>query len=404
MSTRILIVDDDELNLKLVASSLEKEGYELALARNGEEALELIKQHLPELAILDVMLPDIDGYTLCQQIRSSQKNRYTAILMLTALTNVSEKIKGFESGADDFMAKPFQPLELRARVKALLRHVERDIPADEPKLTAKTIAVFSLRGGAGVSMLAANLASSLTQIWGMPAALVDLALVNGQAAVMLDMPLRNTWTDIGRSPVAEIDGELLDHVMLKHSSGVHILAAPPSPEASEGISPDHVQHALELLRRKFHYVVLDLPHDFSELTLHGLDMADEILLLFSPELASIRCASAALSTFASLHYSLDKVSLVLNWTFKGSGLPRQDMENALDRKINKIIPNAGDQIATSITLGKPPVLQFPLTPLGAFLEDLAYSFSKEEHRRYPPHPAGEGLKRVKERARESKAP
>jgi pilus assembly protein CpaE len=216
---------------------------------------------------------------------------------------------------------------------------------------------------------------------------------------MLDMPLHNTWLDLGRSPAGEIDAELLERVLLKHSSGVHILAAPRRPEDAETIGPEHVGQALGLLRRRYQYVVLDLPHDFSETTLAALDMADRILLLFSPELASIRCMVSALGTFARLGYAPDKISLLLNWTFKGSGLSRQDMEQALGRKIDTIVPNAGDLVAASITLGKPPVLQVPLPPLGAFLEDLAYSFSSEEHRLHPPQPAGAGLKRVRERAR-----
>jgi pilus assembly protein CpaE len=254
-----------------------------------------------------------------------------------------------------------------------------------------------LRGGVGVSMLASNLAASLSQIWGTPTALVDLAFVNGQSALLLDLPLRNTWADLGRSPANEMDIDLLNSVLLRHDAGVHVLASPRRPQDAEGITAEHVQRAIGLLRPYYHYIVLDLPHDFLETTLAGLDMADQILLLLSPETASVRCAANALGTFEQLNYPPDRTTLVLNWPFKGKGLPRAGIEAALKKEIGVVIPYAGEVVVASIMYGKPSALQMPLDPLGAFLEDLAYLYSKEEHKQNPPESVGEGFKRVKER-------
>jgi pilus assembly protein CpaE len=96
-----------------------------------------------------------------------------------------------------------------------------------------------------------------------------------------------------------------------------------------------------LLRPHYHYIVLDLPHDFLETTLAGLDMADQILLMVSPETASVRCAANALSTFDELKYPPDRIELVLNWTFKGKGLPRAGIKAALKKEIGVVIPYAG---------------------------------------------------------------
>ena len=123
MSIRILVVDDTELNLKLVSTILLKDGYEVITARNGLEALEVIKAAPPALAILDVMMPDMDGYTLCRRLRQNSTTAKIPIIILTALSGVEDKIKAFDSGADDFLAKPFEPQELRARIKVLLRRV-----------------------------------------------------------------------------------------------------------------------------------------------------------------------------------------------------------------------------------------------------------------------------------------
>ena len=397
MSARILIVDDTEMILKMVRAILVKDGYEVVTARNGMEALEVSKSTPPALAILDVMMPDMDGYTLCGRLRQNPTTAKIPIIILTALTDVENKIKAFDSGADDFLAKPFEPQELRARIKVLLRRISDQEPVQKNLATGKVIAVFSLRGGVGVSMLASNLAASFTQIWGTPAALVDLAFVNGQSALLLDLPLRTTWADLARSPANEMDMDLLNSVLLRQDAGVHVLASPRRPEDADVITSEHVQNAIELLRLHYQYVVLDLPHDFLETTLAGLDVADHILLMLSPETAAVRCAANALGAFEQLNYPPDRTTLVLNWTFEGKGLPRAGIEAALKKEIGVVIPHAGDMVVSSIMYGKPPSLQMPLNPLGAFVEDLAYQYSTEEHKQNPPESAGEGLNRVKKR-------
>lgn len=399
MPVKILVVDDTELNLKMVGAILGKDGYEVVTARNGLEALEVVKTSPPALAILDVMMPDMDGYTLCAELRKIPATSSIPIIILTALSGVEDKIKAFDSGADDFLAKPFEPQELRARIKVMLRRAVDVPPVREYSFEGKVISVFSLRGGVGVSMLASNLAASFSQIWGSPSALVDMAFVNGQSALLFDLPLRNTWSDLCNSPVAEVDYDMVSSALLRHEAGIHVLASPRRPQEAEIITPAHVKVTLEFLQKNYKYVILDLPHDFSETTLVGLDMSDLILLMLAPETASVRCAANALETFDQLNYPPDKVKLVLNWPFKGKGLPRQGMESALKKEMSVVIPNAGEAVVSSIMYGKPSGLQKPLDPLGAFLEDLAYQYSQEQDKLIQTENGGEGLRRVRERAK-----
>ncbi|MFX3633805.1 MAG: response regulator transcription factor [Candidatus Pristimantibacillus sp.] len=116
---RILVVDDDNYIRELVGHFLKAEGYELLEASNGEEALALLGTVSVELVILDIMMPEMDGWELCRHIRDYDAE--LPCLMLTAKGETSQKLKGFELGADDYLVKPFEPLELIARVKSLLR-------------------------------------------------------------------------------------------------------------------------------------------------------------------------------------------------------------------------------------------------------------------------------------------
>lgn len=398
MSARILVVDDNEMNLKLVSAVLEKEGYTVRTALNAGQALKSLETAVPDLAILDVMMPDMDGFDLCRHLRHRKDTADIPIMMLTALSELDERLKAFEAGADDFISKPFQPEELLARLRVLLRRAA-PLAMSGKDLQGETTAVFSLRGGVGVSTLATNLSIGLAQIWGQPVTLVDLALVNGMSALMMNMPLRNSWGDLAGIVPGEIDQEVVDRVLLKHESGVHVLAAPRRPQEAELLTDAHVARVFSHLRQQHHYVVVDLPHDFSPVTLAALDQADRILLLISPELAAVRCASIALDVFHQLGYAQDRFQLVLNWTFRGKGLPRAEIEKTLGRKVDVVVPFAEEELVAALTLGQPPVFSDPAAPVGALFEDLAYFWSKPEHKQDPPRPLPEGYKRVRARAR-----
>lgn len=120
--TTVLIVDDDQKLLKMLQRTLVYENLTVFTACNGQEALHFIDEHCPDLLILDWMMPKMDGLTLLQQLRS-EKNKIP-VLMLTARDAIENRVEGLESGADDYLVKPFAPAELVARVHALLRRVE----------------------------------------------------------------------------------------------------------------------------------------------------------------------------------------------------------------------------------------------------------------------------------------
>ncbi len=121
MSAFILVVDDNEINLKLISKILELGGYEVTTSRNGRTALELVGQRPPDLAILDVMMPDMDGYELCESLRRPPINAKFPIIMLTAMNDQAERSLAMKAGADDIWSKPFEMDEMRGRLEALLK-------------------------------------------------------------------------------------------------------------------------------------------------------------------------------------------------------------------------------------------------------------------------------------------
>lgn len=123
--TKILLIEDDVQIQELVRFNLEKEGFAVLTASDGEQGLELARREKPDLIILDLTLPVIDGYDVCKILRAQKDTSATPIIILSARDDVADKVIGLELGADDYMTKPFSPRELSARIKARIREGQR---------------------------------------------------------------------------------------------------------------------------------------------------------------------------------------------------------------------------------------------------------------------------------------
>lgn len=138
MNSKILIVDDEKNIAELIRLYLEKEGYKTVCAYDGNEAMSLFNQHNPSLVILDIMLPGMDGWQVCKEIRKSSA---VPIIMLTAKSDTIDKVLGLELGADDYITKPFEAKELLARVKAVLRRSEIQDSAPKKEVSYENLSI-----------------------------------------------------------------------------------------------------------------------------------------------------------------------------------------------------------------------------------------------------------------------
>ena len=120
MKKKVLAVDDSDLNLEVIKEILDDE-YELKMARSGKEALDVAVDFQPDVVLLDIMMPDIDGYEVCQQIRANPALRHTRVIMVSAKAMTSERIEGYQAGANVYIAKPFDENELLAKIRQQIR-------------------------------------------------------------------------------------------------------------------------------------------------------------------------------------------------------------------------------------------------------------------------------------------
>ncbi len=397
--TCILVIDDEPINHQLVAHALISLQCEMHFAENGKSGISQARTLKPDLIITDVMMPDITGYEVTRILRREPQFAVTPILVLTAQSDLQDKLKSFEAGADEHLTKPFEAAELVVRVTSLLRRVEalRSSRVAVPGREARMIAVHSLRGGIGSSTLAVNLGVGLAGLWREPALLLDLTMTAGQVALMLNMTLKRTWADIAHYSAGELDVDALRSVISGHESGLHFIAAPTFPSEADTLRAETLGTALQLARSQYEYVIADLPHDFNEFAIQALDVVDLILLIASPDMASIRAVKAALDTYEKLGYSKEKIKFVLNAVFPHSNLTKEKLETALGMSAFITIPYVQDVFVEAINLGQPPVFDKRDLPISNVLEDFAFHVSKDTHKKSKPENPTEAWKRVYKR-------
>lgn len=164
MTEKILIVDDDVETLRLVGLMLQRQGYQIVAANNGTQAISMARSEDPDLIILDVMMPDMDGYQVTKELRKDAQLAETPILMFTAKSQVDDKVAGYNVGVDDYLTKPVHPAELIAHLKSLLSRTRiRQQTAPTPP-SGYIIGVVGCKGGLGTSTLTLNLATSYARL------------------------------------------------------------------------------------------------------------------------------------------------------------------------------------------------------------------------------------------------
>ena len=399
---RILVIDDDRIIRTIVSKSLASLGYDVITATDGLEGLRLVKAERPDAVVTDKVMPGIDGFEVTRRLRREPGFAHLPILVLTSESDLEDRVGAFEAGADDYLSKPFEAAELAARLTALLRKAEALRSAESTGTAvdsedAQFIAVHSLRGGIGSSSLAVNLAISLASLWQSPTLLIDMVLSSGQIALMLNSPLKRTWADLANISTEELDIDVLKKIMGLHDSRVQFIAAPGDPMAGESFDHALMSTAVSILRPRFEYMIADLPHDFSDISLDILDAADYVLLLLAPEMASVRTAAIALDTYKKLGYGKDKIKLVLNWTFEHGGLASKKIATALNQPISMVLPFAPTRFVSAINRGVPLLHSHPEDPVSGLIEDFAFRLSKEAHQGIPPAAPSAGWHRVNDR-------
>ncbi len=337
MPEKILIVDDDIDSLKLIGLMLQRHNYEVIAANNGSQALSKAVSELPDLIILDVMMPDMNGYEVTKRLRDNPKTKPIPIIMFTAKTLIDDKVAGFEAGADDYLTKPTHPAELASRVKTILERSANRRSKDDGN--SRIIGVLGTKGGVGTTTVTLNLGASLNS-HGEDTLIIDLCLGHGSMGFFIGHDIPNGTANVVSKPPDEITPALITEEMLMHGSGLKTLLSSTRPrEAHLSYTAESTIATVKAARSVAETVLLDLGNGYSSLFNRLKNEIDLLLLVVEPTSVSLKIAQQILAEVTNKQVD---IVVVNREKADESQTPWQDIESALNKEIRAIITAAHD--------------------------------------------------------------
>ncbi|HEX2618620.1 MAG TPA: response regulator [Phototrophicaceae bacterium] len=368
MPEKILVVDDDLDSLKLIGLMLQRQGYEVIAGSTGSQALSRANSEHPDLIILDVMMPDMNGYEVCKRLRNNPDTQSIPIIMFTAKTLIDDKVAGFEAGADDYLTKPTHPAELSARVKQILARNSHRTPRESSR--GSSIGVLGAKGGLGTTTIALNIATSLAQS-GAKSIVADFRPGAGSMGLMLGIEKATGMANALSRPAGELRPAALEKELVVHASGLRALLCSTRPrEAQVNYQIESAEAIVQSLKSLGNPAIFDLGTGYTALNSHLLAAMDRILLVVEPNSMTLKIG---LNILRELETELKKMVniVVMTTTQSKAQMPWHEVEAMLGREILAIISSAPELAFQAVESATPLVLLQPNSIVSSQLIRLA---------------------------------
>jgi pilus assembly protein CpaE len=347
MPERILVVDDDQDSLKLISMMLSRQGYEVSSATGGESGLQKAFNERPDLILLDVMMPDMDGFEVCKRLREEEVTASTPIIMFTAKTLVDDKIVGFEAGATDYLTKPTHPAELAARIKRALGTAPRSggeptaQPAGDLSNQGLSIGFVGVKGGIGTSSLTASVGAILAK--SQRTIVTDIRPGQGTLAASLGLTDAANLSQLMSLAANEITGGRVAQHLVNHSSGMRLLLSSLNPQESTiPYAPESILALMKAAKTQAYYCLYDLGAGLAKNTMPLIRELDKTIVLTEPNPVSLAAAKATLGELGT-RIPKGKIRLVIsNRTQSTAQVSWQEVEQQLGYEVAAIISAAPD--------------------------------------------------------------
>jgi CheY-like chemotaxis protein/MinD-like ATPase involved in chromosome partitioning or flagellar assembly len=365
MSEKVLIIDDDLDTLRLVGLMLQRQGYQISAATNGQQGLEKAFEEDPDLILLDVMMPDMDGYEVTRRLRQNPSTVETPILMFTAKTQLDDKVTGFEVGANDYLTKPTHPSELQARIKTLLARAgekKADTSVAKDENHGYVIAVLGARGGLGTTTMAVNLGAGLHSRT--KAEVIVAEMLPGQGTLALDVGVTGSkgLVDLlGLNKLSEITRDRVREALVSHGSGLKLLLASDRPRdmhlMNQVANYEAIVKRLSTLAR---FVVLDLGVGIQPFVEKILPLSDEVFIVLEGVPNTIIHAKALIDDIAAMGITKKNIKVVLNNRIRSdTQLPSSQVQAKLEHEILSTLTPAPELFVQATRTQLPAILCQP---------------------------------------------
>ncbi|MBX2998759.1 MAG: response regulator [Caldilineaceae bacterium] len=285
MVYKILIIDDEATIRRLMSVLLKRHGHEIIEAADGESGIKAAIAQQPDIILLDIMMPHMDGYETLRRLRATPNAADIPVIYVSAKSQVEDRVEGLRLGADDYVVKPADPAELLMRIEAVMNRSRRRTR----RRRAATHAFLGVRGGAGTSTILVNLGAHLQQT-GMQTLLVDLHLAFGTLIYQLNLlPLTYSTANLATIAPETIDDTVVQRCLLAHPSGLKLLAGSPTVPIGITFAPEHLTAITEQAGHCAQVVLIDLPTD-PDIIECVANLLDSLTLVLSNDPASLHAA------------------------------------------------------------------------------------------------------------------
>lgn len=368
MAARILVADDDPMLQRLIMNTLKLEQYEVVIASDGQQALELARSEKPDLIVLDVMMPVKNGFEVCAELRKMPETAALPVIILSGLGQVQEKIAGLKAGADEYVTKPIDPRELLTRVEMLLLR-NRVLRESSAQRAGRVTCVIGAKGGVGTTTLAVNLAALLST-QERKTIIIELRPDFGTVAVQLKLNAAKNLSNIRELEPAALTEQLVERLLADTSYGGRALCGPQRVQEFGPIDAKLAGALLARLVMLAEDVVVDLPSTSGELIEAAVRSAGNVIVALEADIAGVAAAEKRLQQLQGYEKSLRMHPVVVNR--QGTMLlSMREIETRLNHSLSGILPPATDVMGVSIQYGSPLAVFQPNHIFCTQLADLA---------------------------------
>ncbi len=354
MAEKILIVDDDPETVKFISVFLKRQGYEAIEAMDGMQALQIADQQAPDLIVLDVMMPGLDGYEVARSLRRKPETALIPILMFTAKTLTEDKLTGYEAGVDIYLTKPIHPVELQANIKALL--TQRKARAQTLANKGYVVGVVAAKGGLGVSAVALNMALAYKHNQKGKVIAAEMRPGQGSWADELGIPDSSGLANLLQMNRPEITAAVVESLLIPNTFGVPLLLATnASGNFNAIIAVAQYECLIEELSMLANLLVLDIGTSFHPAFDILTGLSDEIILVTEPQPITVKRTRALISELKARDFGSAKALtlITVNRTRSEMTMPASQIQEALGQSVALGFPPAPELAYQAATRSTP---------------------------------------------------